>query len=80
MDIDRYKKLKADVDRSRRDADRAEGAFNQLMARLKKEFGCDTLEQAEVELAKRKKERDESGERFTEKLADFEETYGEMLK
>ena len=38
--------LKKKVDAMRRDADRAAGALDETMKRLKDEFGCDTIKAA----------------------------------
>lgn len=43
-----YKKLKSDVDEAKTESDRAKGALDQLMVRLKDEFECTTVKEAKV--------------------------------
>ncbi len=43
MDVDRYKKLKTEVEDLQRKVSRAEGALAQTMERLDDEFDCKTL-------------------------------------
>jgi hypothetical protein len=79
MDLNRYNKLKSDVDRYNRDTDRAEGAYKQLMTRLKNEFGFDTLEQAEIEAEKMKRQRDKVAKQFDQELEAFDDKWGDKL-
>ena len=80
IDLDRYKKLKADVDRCQREADRAEGALAQTMERLADEFGCKTLKAAEAKAKKLAAEAEEAEQEFAGKLDEFEEKHGAVLK
>jgi len=41
-----YMRLKKDVEIAQQKADRAQGALDQLMKTLKKDFDCSTLKQA----------------------------------
>lgn len=48
--LKRYMELKRKTEQSQQEADRAEGALQQVMNQLKKEFGCTTLEDAKKKL------------------------------
>lgn len=53
--LDDFEKIKREVAELERRAHQATGAFNQIMKRLKKEFGCATIKEAEALLEKKKK-------------------------
>ena len=80
INIKRYNELKAASDKARREADRAEGAHAQLMARLKKEFHCATVEEAMEELERRRQETTERERKFSEALEEFDQDWSESLK
>jgi hypothetical protein len=48
--LDDYHKLKEQVQRLTAKKDQAEGALQQQMARLREEFGCKTLAEAQAKL------------------------------
>ena len=79
VDLKRYQKLKDDVDRLRREADRAEGALEELMGRLEAEFGCKTLREAKALSSRLEDEADKATKEFNSKLDEFEEEWGEVL-
>ena len=56
-EIERYERLKSSVDKLRREADRAQGSLDQLMTRLREQFGCKTVEQADQEREERKENK-----------------------
>jgi predicted nucleic acid-binding Zn-ribbon protein len=72
---EKYRKLKQEVEETKAEADRAQGALDQLLARLKEEFDCDNLKEAKTKLAelKAKKERAESA--FEKEMAEYEEKW-----
>lgn len=72
IDIKRYQELKAAVDKAQRDHDRAEGALAQLMARLKADYGCDSIAEAEKELEVRRRKVVKDEKAYAEALAEFE--------
>ena len=79
MNLKRYEKLKADADRLRQEASRAEGALEQLMGRLKDEFGFTTLRQAERAAKKLAAESAEAEREFDRELDEFEREWSEVL-
>jgi predicted RNase H-like nuclease (RuvC/YqgF family) len=50
MKIADFEKLKEKIEESKARRSRAEGALEQAMERLKKEFGCSTIEEAEAKI------------------------------
>jgi len=77
--LDRYQKLKGKADELQREADRAEGALEQLMDKLKDEFDCETLEEAEKLSKKLEKEAKKAEEDFETAIDMFEEKWGDVL-
>lgn len=76
-----YKKLKARVEAARATRDRAAGQLDGVMARLLKDFGCSTIEQAEKlvnklerEAAVAEREFDDAAEKFQK---EFDEHFAE---
>lgn len=66
-----FEKLKRQVEDAKAEADRAQGAYDQLMERLKKEFNCKTLEEAKILLVKIQRQREEAGKVFQTKMDDY---------
>jgi len=79
-DAQRLLRLAQKRDELRREADRAEGARLQLLARLKQEFGCDSLDGAEKLLAKMQKEKQRLEAQLTKKLDEMESKYARLLE
>lgn len=72
MNERRYNALRKKVERLKRDADRAEGAHDELMSRLEEEFGVTELSEAENKLAELELELQQAEREFNKKLAEFE--------
>lgn len=72
--------LKSKVDNIQREAHRAEGALQQSMTRLKTQFGCSTLKEAEALLKKRKTEVAKAQLMFESAMASFQEEWGDELE
>lgn len=66
-----FEKLKRQVEDAKAEADRAQGAYDQLMERLKKEFNCNTLDEAKTLLVKIQRRREEAGKAFQTKMDDY---------
>ena len=79
IDVERYQKLKDNVDRLQREADRAEGALDQLMVKLKEDYGCDTIEEAETKAAKLGKAATKAEVLFETAFAKFRVKWAEVL-
>ena len=80
IDVAEYQKLKAKVDRARADADKAVGALDQMKIELKKEFDCDSLEDAAELLKKLELEEKAIMKEYEEGLAEFESQWAKYLK
>ena len=73
--LNKYLKIKKQVERDQQKADKAEGALNQIMKQLKDEFNCSTLEEAERMLKKMKKKSKELQKQFEEAIEKYEKEY-----
>lgn len=67
------------MDAKRREADRAAGALNQLLGRLKDEFGVGTVEEAEALLRKLTMVQAKAEASFDSALGKFKEKWKEKL-
>lgn len=77
--VQRFTELKRKVEQLQRDADRAQGAMNQIKERLKEEYDLDSLKEAADLLLELETEVEELAVAFAEDLKTFEEEYGELL-
>lgn len=75
-----YILLKEKVEEAQSKADKAEGALNEVLKTIKKEFGCKSLKEAKVKLKKLKKEEAKAEEEFDKAMTEFEEKWGELLE
>lgn len=80
MDLNEFQELKDSVDKARRRADRAIGAKEQILARLKSEHGCKTLEQAEALLEKEKRLLSKQERQLDSELQEFKKKWGLQLE
>lgn len=78
--LDRLARLKRDIARHRREADKTEGALEQILRRLKAEHGCETLEEAEALAVKLKKQTVRARKEFERQLATFERRFAKFLR
>ena len=69
--------LKERVESLRREADKAAGALEQSMRRLKEEFGCGSIKEAEKLLKELKAEEEESKDQFDREFEKFEKLWSE---
>ena len=79
IDLKKYDRLKTKAERLQREADRAEGALEQLMYRLESEHGVNTLADAEKLLKRREREAAKAESEFGDALEAFEGQWGEVL-
>jgi len=78
--LKKYMELKKKVEQAQQKADKAEGALEQVMKRLKEEFGCATLELAKRKLKLLQKQEQKAKTDFEEAVETFEEKWGEKLQ
>lgn len=70
--LQKYTRLKKEAETAQQEADRAEGALDQLKTSLKDEFGCSTIEKAKTLLTKLKRKEQDANTEFEEALETFE--------
>ena len=80
MNLKRFTALKQKAEDAQREADKAQGALDQLKERLKKEFQCCSLKDAESLLRNLEKEEKEAEREFDKALAEFEDKFGSVLE
>lgn len=69
---DDYKRLKRKVDEAKEAANRAQGALDQLMERLKTDFECDDLKSAKRHLAGLEEKQANLAAEFDKKVRAYE--------
>lgn len=70
-----YRELKKEVEDAKSESERAQGALDQLMKQLKKDFGCDTLKEAKGLLEDYEAKRVRCKKKFDEVMSDYEEKW-----
>jgi len=71
--------LKKKVEILKSDRDKAKGALDSALKQLKKEFDCDSLEDAEVLFKKLLRESEEAEKEFQRTYEKFMEKWGDKL-
>ena len=79
MDPKQFIKLKEDVAAAQTAADRAKGGLDQIKKKLKEEFGCNTLEQANKQLAQLHVDANQLELEFEQELKSFQDDYGDAI-
>jgi hypothetical protein len=75
MNEDQYRKLKLEVEESKSEAERAQGALDQLLARLKEEFDCSNLKEAKRLLDDLESKRDRAQKSFQEAMTNYQKKW-----
>lgn len=78
-DLKRYLAVKTKVDTLNRKVERAKGALENELSRLKKEFGAKSFEEAKQILAQLESERNKAKKKFEAELSRFEEKWSDKL-
>lgn len=71
IDVEEYQKLKKEAEDLRSEVLRAEGSLQSLMASLKTNYDCSTIEEAETLLEKLTKEKAAAEVLFNERLSAY---------
>lgn len=79
FDLKKYTRLKERVEQLREEASQAEGAYNELLSQLKKEYGCANIKSAQALLKKLETEERGLEEELDTKLKEFEHKWGDRL-
>ena len=78
--LKKYLQLKKNVDAAQQRADRSQGALDQLMKTLEKDFGCGTLKKAKKKLKSLQEQEEKAREEFEASIEEFEEKWEEQLQ
>ena len=78
--VDEYTQLKKRVDNARQKADKAEGALEEVLRKLKKDFDCKTLAEAKLKLKQLKKEGSDLEAEFETAVKKFKKTWGDKIE
>lgn len=70
-----FKQLKRKADQARQTRDRAAGQLDGVMARLKDEFNCGTLAEAEKKLTALTKKAGQAERKYNTAVEEFEEAW-----
>jgi len=73
--LKKYMALKSKVEEAQQEANKAEGALEEITKRLKKEFGCADLVAAKRKLKLLKKQKQKIETEFEEAMEEFEEKW-----
>ena len=79
MNVEKYQKLKKRVESLKAEADRAEGAKEQLMQKLQDEFDCSTVKEADELLSSLEVKKKKVESKYVKALTAFEDKWGEKL-
>lgn len=80
ISVKEYERLQKDVEKARSEADRAEGAVEQLLGRLKEEFDCSSVDEGDKLQRKLDEEAEKAEEAFDDALAEFKEEWNEVME
>jgi predicted nucleic acid-binding Zn-ribbon protein len=75
-----YENLKQQVTRLQRDADRARGAIDAELEKIREEFGVDSLAELETKIKTATAKLAAAGEKFQSARESFEHKYADVLK
>lgn len=78
--ITRYTEARKKAERLQKEHDRAGGALEQLLKRLREEFNCKTVQEGEKLKGKFEREEKELTGKLEKELSTFEERYSEAME
>lgn len=70
-----YRRLKQDVEDAKSEAERSRGAHEQLVKRLKEEFGCDTVKEGKAKLKQLEAEAKQAEKEFQAAVKEYEKKW-----
>ncbi len=80
IDLEKYNKIKKNVERHKTIIARSEGAISQILEKLKDEYDCSSVKEAEEKLEDLSTKQNKLERRFKKLLADFETEWGKYLE
>ena len=78
-DLNTLANLKRRAEAAQQTADRAQGAYDQLMAKLQQDFECASIEEAEKKLASLEQKNKKAEAAFEEAVEEFETKWATKL-
>ena len=78
--FDNFEALKREVEDVTRKRDKAAGALEQVLKRLKKDFGCRTLKEAKAKLVALEEQERKAAKDYTAKKEEFEKKWKQVLE
>ena len=72
---EQFQALRQEVDEAKSEADRAQGALDQLNVRLRDEFGCRTLKEAKTKLSELQDQQAAAEKEFDTALKEYEKKW-----
>ncbi len=79
IDLNEYQTLQRKSEKSKSDVARAEGALEQQMKKLKNDFGCESIEDAESLLGTLEEQEEKAERQYEKELDIFKEKWGDQL-
>jgi SOS-response transcriptional repressor LexA len=79
MDLREFEQIKAKVEKTKKELAKAEGVLSEHMRRLKDEFGCSSVEEAEKKLEQLQNKKVVLEEKYTKRLKKFKADWSEKL-
>lgn len=79
MNLRRYTQLKEKAERLQRDADKAQGALEQVKEQISKEFGCQTIKAAKALAEELQAELEQTEQKYEQQLTRFEKEWGDEI-
>jgi len=78
--LEKFQELKRRADKLQQQKNKAEGALENQLAQLKKDFGCDSIEEARKMLRSSQRAAVKAQAEFEEALREFEDEWGDKLQ
>jgi len=76
----KFAKIKEKVDRLKREADKAEGAYEELLRVLKRDFDCDNLDDAKELLERLIRQEQKLKAKLEKSMAAFKDKWDDQLR
>jgi len=77
--VEEFQRIKKKVESLQQEVSEAKGVLQTHLAKLKEEFECDSVEEAEALLEELKGKAESSEQQYTELMDEFREKYGDLL-
>lgn len=78
--LEEFQRLKSRIAEKQREADKAQGALDEIMKQLKEDFGCDSLEEAREMLNRLEAKEQALAAKFIKRLRAYKKKFGKVLE